>query len=84
MRLELSDNTIVVIIGDHGWHLGEHDFWGKHNLIDRSTHSALIVRALGKQKEKTKSIVEFVDLYPTLCELASIIHPFVFGVFLMS
>ena len=73
--LELSDNTIVVIIGDHGWHLGEHDFWGKHNLMDRSTRTPLIIRAPGKQKGKTESMVEFVDLYPTLCELTNIPTP---------
>lgn len=73
--LELSQNTIVVLIGDHGWHLGEHDFWGKHNLMKKSTHSPLIVRAPGLQKGKTASMVEFVDIYPTLCELCNIPKP---------
>lgn len=73
--LQLSDNTIVVLIGDHGWHLGEHDFWGKHNLMEKSTHSALIVRAPGKKIGKTESMVEFVDLYPSLCDLCDIPQP---------
>ena len=43
-ELGLSDNTIVVLLGDHGWNLGEHDFIGKHNLMNTSTHVPLIVR----------------------------------------
>ena len=66
-ELGLANNTIVVLLGDHGWHLGEHNFLGKHNLMDRSTHVPLIVRVPGLKKGKTKSMVEFVDLYPTLC-----------------
>ena len=73
--LELAENTIIVLIGDHGWHLGEHDFWGKHNLMEKSTRSPLIVRAPGAQKGKTVSMVEFVDLYPTLCDLCYIPKP---------
>ena len=73
--LELSDNTIVILIGDHGWHLGEHDFWGKHNLMKKSTHCPLIVRAPGTQTGKTESMVEFVDLFPTLCDLCDIPEP---------
>ena len=73
-ELGLANNTIVVLLGDHGWHLGEHNFLGKHNLMDRSTHVPLIVRVPGLKKGKTKSMVEFVDLYPTLCELLSFAH----------
>ncbi len=74
-ELGLADNTIVVFLGDHGWHLGEHGFLGKHNLMDHATHVPLIVRVPGMQKGKTKSMVEFVDLYPTLCELCDIPMP---------
>ena len=74
-ELGLSDNTIVVLLGDHGWNLGEHDFIGKHNLMDTSTHVPLIVRVPGMKKGKTKSMVEFVDLYPTLCELCKLPVP---------
>lgn len=74
-ELGLADNTIVVLLGDHGWHLGEHNFLGKHNLMDRSTHVPLIVRVPGWKQGKTKSMVEFVDLYPTLCELCGLPSP---------
>ena len=73
--LGLAENTVVVFLGDHGWHLGEHNFWGKHNLMDRSTHVPLIVRAPGKAKGNSYSMVEFVDLYPTLCELCNLPTP---------
>ena len=73
--LGLSDNTVVVLLGDHGWHLGEHGFLGKHNLMDEATHVPLIVRAPGMRKGSTWSMVEFVDLYPTLCELCGLPEP---------
>lgn len=74
-RLELADNTIVVILGDHGWHLGEHGFWGKHNLMNHSTRAPLIVRVPHYEGGKAEGIVEFVDIYPTLCELCGIPSP---------
>lgn len=74
-ELDLSKNTIVILLGDHGWHLGEHGFLGKHNLMNMSTHVPLIVRVPGMQKGKTKSLVEFVDIYPTLCELCNLPFP---------
>ena len=73
--LGLADNTIVVLVGDHGWHLGEHNFLGKHNLMDRATHVPLIVRAPGMKPGKTRSMVELVDIYPTLCDLCGIPVP---------
>lgn len=74
-ELSLLDNTIIVLLGDHGWHLGEHNFLGKHNLMDRATHVPLIVKVPGMKKGKTKSMVEFVDIYPTLCELCGLPFP---------
>lgn len=74
-ELELTDHTIVVLLGDHGWHLGEHSFWGKHNLMNRSTHVPLIIRVPGMKPAKTKSMAEFIDLYPTLCELCNLTLP---------
>ncbi|MCM8537300.1 MAG: sulfatase [Lentisphaeraceae bacterium] len=69
-RLKLSENTIIVLWGDHGWHLGEHQFWGKHNNLDQSTRAPLIIKAPGLTKGfKLKQLAEFVDVYPTLCEL---------------
>ncbi|MEP4078130.1 sulfatase [Haloferula sp.] len=72
-----ADDTIVVLWGDHGWHLGEHAVWGKHTLFEESLHSPLIIRVPGINKpgEACESIVETVDLYPTLCELTKLETP---------
>lgn len=74
-ELELADNTVVVIVGDHGWHLGEHQFIGKHNLMRVSTRIPLIIYAPGKRPGIVNSVAEMVDLYPTFCELAGIPQP---------
>ncbi|MCE5186207.1 MAG: sulfatase [Planctomycetaceae bacterium] len=74
--LRLDQNTIVVLWGDHGWHLGEHNFWGKHNTLNNALQVPLIVRAPGLgQGGVANGLVEFVDLYPTLCELAHLPVP---------
>ena len=74
-ELGLRENTIIILLGDHGWHLGEHGFLGKHNLMDRATHVPLIISVPGMEKGNTESIVEFVDIYPTLCELCDLPLP---------
>jgi len=75
-ELGLRENTIVVIWGDHGWNLGEHNFWSKHNLVHNSTHAPLIISAPGFKKNiRSSDLVEFIDIYPTLCELAGIKLP---------
>ena len=74
-RLGLADNTIVVLWGDHGWHLGEHNFWGKHNTMHLATRVPLIVRVPGKQPGVSSSLVETADLFPSLCALAGIATP---------
>lgn len=75
-RLGIADNTIVVLWGDHGWHLGEHTLWAKHCNFDRVMKAPLIVRAPGKDKAKrSTSIVEFIDMYPSLCELTNLPIP---------
>ncbi|MEX1115052.1 MAG: sulfatase [Akkermansiaceae bacterium] len=71
-RLGLAENTIVVVWGDHGWHLGEHNFWGKHNTMHLSTRVPLIVKVPRKKSGTTTSLVETSDLFPTLCTLAGI------------
>jgi arylsulfatase A-like enzyme len=76
-HLGLRDNTIVVLWGDHGWHLGENHIWGKATNFELSTHAPLIVsdpRAKAKGR-KSDALVEFVDIYPTLCELAGLPLP---------
>jgi len=72
----LDDNTIVVLIGDHGWHLGEHNFWGKHNTLQNALHSPLIVRAPGHPGgNHSSALVEYLDVYPTLVELTGLPVP---------
>jgi arylsulfatase A-like enzyme len=74
--LRLRENTIIVLWGDHGWQLGEHTLWCKHALFRTSLRSPLIISAPGFQKKQhAQSLVEFVDIYPTLCELAGIEMP---------
>tara|TARA_R110002049_G_scaffold2750_4_gene21998 strand:- start:184253 stop:185695 length:1443 start_codon:yes stop_codon:yes gene_type:complete len=78
-----ADNTIVILWGDHGWHLGEHAIWGKHCLFEESLRSPLIVSHPGIDHpgEATDSIVETIDVFPTLCELTGVETPdFVQGV----
>lgn len=74
-RLGLAENTIVVLLGDHGWHLGEHGFWGKHNLMNHATRAPLIVRVPHSKGGKATGVVEFVDIYPSLCELCGLPAP---------
>lgn len=71
-RNGLRENTIVVLWGDHGWKLGEHNGWGKMTNYEVDARVPLIVRAPGVRSGVCGRIVEFVDLYPTLCELAGV------------
>lgn len=82
-----AGNTIVVLWGDHGWHLGEHAVWGKHTLFEESLRSPLIVSYAGLKQPgaATSSMVETLDVFPTLCDLAGLPKPeFVDGVSLRS
>jgi len=75
-RLGLRENTIVVLWGDHGWQLGEHGFWCKHTNFEVATRSPLIVSAPGmKGGQSSNALTEFVDIYPSLCELAGLPIP---------
>lgn len=76
-QLGLSENTIVVLWGDHGWKLGEHNSWAKMTNYKIDTHSPLIIRAPGRIPENLHldQMVEFVDIYPTLAELADLPIP---------
>ena len=76
-RTGADKNTIVVLWGDHGWHLGEHAIWGKHSLFEESLHSPLIIHYPGMKHEgsKTDAIVETLDIFPTLCDLTGIEIP---------
>jgi len=75
-RLDLAQNTIVVVWGDHGWNLGEHTLWCKHCCFENSMRVPLIVRAPGiKGGVKTEGLTELIDLYPSLSELAGLPVP---------
>lgn len=75
-ELGLDKNTSVVLIGDHGWNLGEHGTWCKHSVMNTSLNTPLIISSPHASKAyKSKEIVEFVDLYPTICDLAGISVP---------
>jgi len=74
--LGLRKNTIVILWGDHGWHLGDHSMWCKHTNFEQATRAPLIISTPKiKGNKKTYSPTEFVDIYPTLCELAGIKTP---------
>ncbi|MEO0476276.1 MAG: sulfatase [Planctomycetota bacterium] len=78
----LAENTIVIVWGDHGFHLGEHNFWGKHNTMDHSTRVPLIIRLPESMKPpastrgvKSNAMIESVDIFPTLCALVGLEVP---------
>jgi len=79
-------DTIVVLWGDHGWHLGEHAIWGKHCLFEEALRSPLIISVPGMKNpgKKSNAIIETVDLFPTLCDLTGLDKPdFAHGVSLL-
>ena len=77
-RLGLAENTIIVFWGDHGYYMGEHNWWGsKHNNYEGATHAPLMICAPGMAKAgvPTRGIAEFVDIFPTLADLAGLPVP---------
>lgn len=76
-RLGLDSNTIVVLWGDHGYHLGDHGMWTKHTNYEQATRIPLVIAAPGATRPGTSSsaLVETVDVFPTLCDLAGLPAP---------
>ncbi len=70
--LGLEENTIIVLWGDHGYHLYDHGMWGKSTNFEQGTRSPLMISMPGIKPHKTKVPTEFVDIFPTLCEMAGI------------
>ena len=70
-----ADETIVIFTSDHGYHLGEHDFWAKVSLHDESAQVPLIISVPGQQPAVCHSLVELVDLFPTTLALCGLEIP---------
>jgi arylsulfatase A-like enzyme len=73
----IADNTIIVLWGDHGWHLGDHSMWCKHSVYEQAARAPLIISAPGQKVAgaSTREPVEFTDIFPTLCELTGLEAP---------
>ena len=75
-KLEIYDNSIIVLWGDHGWQLGEHNLWAKHCNYQTSLKVPLLIKyPKQKTQKRIRSVVELLDIYPTLCELSNIDKP---------
>lgn len=76
-RLGLREKTIVILWGDHGWKLGEHDAWCKHTNCENDANAPLLLSVPGMKHAgvRTDALVEFVDIYPTLADLAGLPLP---------
>jgi arylsulfatase A-like enzyme len=75
-RLGIRKNTIIVLWGDHGWHLGDHGLWNKHTNFEQATHTLLMMSIPGQKAGiMPVAVSEFTDIYPTLCDLINIPKP---------
>ena len=74
--LGIQDNTVVILWGDHGFHLGDHGLWTKHTNFEQAVRSPMIISApKGFTANKNNSPTEFIDIFPTLCELTNLNIP---------
>jgi iduronate 2-sulfatase len=74
-RLGLRQNTAIVLLSDHGYHLGEHTFWEKMNLHEEVSRVPLMISVPGMKPGRTDAVTELLDIYPTLAELAGLSVP---------
>jgi arylsulfatase A-like enzyme len=75
-ELGLADNTIIVLWGDHGWQLGEHGFWCKHTNFEIAARTPVLIAAPGVAGGRvSRRLIEYIDIYPTLCDLAGLPVP---------
>jgi len=74
-KLNLEEDTIIVLWGDHGFHLGEHNMWGKHNTLKNALQTPLIIKVPNTKAYKENKLVSLVDIYPTLCNLVGLEVP---------
>ena len=76
-RLGLAQSTLIVLWGDHGWHLGDHGYWTKHTNYEQANRIPLLIIAPGVAKPgaATMQPAETVDIFPTLAELAGLPAP---------
>jgi len=76
-RLEIRDNTVIMLWSDHGFHLGTHGMWGKRTNYEEATRSPLLLSIPGMKTagRRTRALVEFVDLFPTLADIAGLPIP---------
>jgi arylsulfatase A-like enzyme len=76
-RLDLTERTIVIVWGDHGWQFGSNGIWGKATNFEKSTRAPLIIAGPGIEAKgrQCQALVEFVDIYPSLCDLAGLAQP---------
>ena len=75
-ELDLYNDAIIIFVGDHGWQLGEHNLWAKHCNFQTSLKVPLLIKYPDQKKtKKIKSVVELIDIFPTLCDLASLNYP---------
>ena len=71
----LKENTIIVLWGDHGWHLGDHGLWNKHSNFEQATRVPLIVVDPTEKPKVITQPVEFLGIYPTLCKMVGLKEP---------
>jgi iduronate 2-sulfatase len=76
-RLKMTENTLILLWGDHGWHLGDLGYWTKHTNYEQANRIPIIISApgIGKSGVHTRQLAETVDIYPTLAELAGLPAP---------